>query len=173
LTLLIGLVLSTGLSAQSPPPVNGTIALEGTTNAVYRAAGAVIDATIGAVKFVGGLFGGRGSGADPFDGLREGSTVIVQSSSATDTLSGIDAGALVDEDAIATEGIVTRIDRGRQDITVRFDKGRTETFRLAARQRAQAAANRDQSATPAGRVVTIYYSNASGQKVGHSFTEVS
>jgi hypothetical protein len=171
LVLLIGLALGTGLNAQGPPPVNGTVAIEGTTNAVYRAANAVIIATFDAVKFVGGLFGGKGSGIDPFDGLREGSTVIVQYSSATDEPSDVGATLVADEGPTA-EGIVTRIDRGRQDITVRFEKGRTETFQLAARQAAQAMAKRDQSATPPA-VVTIYYSNPSGQKIAHFFTQVS
>ena len=75
--------LSIALTAQSPPPVHGTIALEGTMRKVYRAANTIIVATIDGVEHVYHftkdvlVHGGKGTGVDALQGLREGSTVVV------------------------------------------------------------------------------------------------
>jgi hypothetical protein len=68
-----------------------------------------------------------------------------------------------------TEGVVTRINQGRRQITVRYDNGKTETFRLT--ERAAAESRVDSNATAQSRVM-IYYSNESGQKVAHFFRKV-
>ena len=88
--------VSITLSAQSPPPVQGTIALEGTMK--------------------------------------------------------------------VTEGVGTRIDPGRKQVTIGFDDGKAWT--LALTDRAAAEAGKAAAGTPK---VIIYYSDDAGQKVAHFF----
>ena len=71
-----------------------------------------------------------------------------------------------------TEGMVTRIDRRRKQITIRFDNGKTETLRLTDRAAAEAAKDVDQTGTGATKVL-IYYSDDAGRKVAHFFKKVS
>src|SRR5579864_4015988 len=85
LTLLGGLVLgmSISLNAQSPPPVQGTVALEGTMKKFYRAANTIVVTTMDGVEHVYHftkdliVHGGKGRGVDALEGLREGATVVV------------------------------------------------------------------------------------------------
>ena len=50
-------------------------------------------------------------------------------------------------DRKVTEGVVTHIDRGRKQITVRFDNTKTETFRLTDRAALEATKDIDQVGT--------------------------
>jgi len=171
--LLLG--MSTRASAQAPPPVQGTVALQATMKKVYQAANVVIVTTIDGVDhayhFARDLVvhGGR-KGVDPFEGLREGATVVVHytvegSDLTVHEIDRIDAGGLE-----TTEGTVTQIDRGGKHITVRYDNGQTETFLLT--ERASAESQTEGAAAGQGKVV-IYYSNESGQKVAHFFRKTS
>ena len=170
--LMLG--VPTRASAQTAPPVQGTVALQATMKKVYQAANVVIVTTIDGVDhayhFAKDLVvhGGK-KGADPLEGLREGTTVVVHytvegSEATVHEIDRIDAEGLE-----ATEGTVTQIDRGRKRITVRYDNGRTETFLLT--ERASAESQTDEAA--AGGKVVIYYSNESGQKVAHFFRKTS
>jgi hypothetical protein len=71
-----------------------------------------------------------------------------------------------------TEGVVKRIDRKKKQITVKFDNGKTETFRLTDRAAAETTKDIDQAGTSVTRVV-IYYSDEGGQKVAHFFKKTS
>ena len=166
------------LSAQSPPPVQGTIALEGTMKTFYRALNTIIVTTIDGVEHVYHftkdlvVHGGKGPGPDALEGLREGSTVVVHY-----TVTGAEASAreidrIGDEGLKVTEGVVTRIGRGRKQITIRFDDGRSETLRLTDRAAAEAGKDVDQAATDAVKVI-VYYSDEGGQKVAHFFKKAS
>jgi hypothetical protein len=180
LTLLGGLVLvmSISLNAQSPPPVQGTIALEGTMKKFYRAANTIIVTTIDGVEHVYHftkdllVHGGKGTGVDALQGLREGSTVVVHYTVEGTAESAREIDRIGDEGLKVTEGVVTRIDRRRKQITVRFDNGKTETFRLTDRAAAEATKDIDQVGTSAMRVV-IYYSDEVGRKVAHFFKKTS
>src|SRR4051812_31267815 len=83
LVLAIGLPTAMVMAAQSPPPVQGTIALEGTMKKVYGGAHTVIVTTIDGVEHVYHfakdvvVHGGKSSGVDALQDLREGSTVVV------------------------------------------------------------------------------------------------
>src|SRR6516164_8880470 len=105
-------------SAQTAPPVQGTIALQATMKKVYQAANVVIVTTIDGVDhayhFAKDLVvhGGK-KGVDPFEGLREGATVVVHY-----TVEGTEATVheidRIDVEGLeTTEGTVTQIDRGR------------------------------------------------------------
>jgi hypothetical protein len=160
-----------GAMAQSAPPVRGTMALEGTIKKVYAAANAVVVATIDGVEHVYHftkdllVHGGKGTGVDALRGLREGSTVVVHYlvEGTQESAQEIDQIGL--EGLRVTEGMVTHIDRGRKQITIRFDSGKKETFRLTER----AAADGPQ--TTSTRVI-VYYSNERGQKVAHYFRKI-
>ena len=172
----VTIMLTAGLSAQSPPPVQGTVALEGTMKKFYQAANVVVVATIDGVehafRFAGDLLvhGGKGAGPDALAGLREGSTVVVHysPSGAGQTAQEIDV--VGDEALKVTEGTVTRLDRRRQQITVRSEGGKTETFRLT--ERAAAEAPKDAETESGAGKVTIYYSDERGQKIVHYFKKL-
>jgi hypothetical protein len=174
----LGWVGSTASSAQSPPPGEGTVALEGTMKKFYRAANTVIVATVDGVEHVYHftkdlvVHGGKGRGPDALEGLREGSTVVVHYTGRGETESAVEIDRIGDEGLKVTEGTVTRIDRGRKQITVRFDDKRTETFRLTDRAAAEVGRDLDAPANDAVRV-TIYYTDEAGRKVAHFFKKTS
>ena len=180
LALLGGLVLGVSITmrAQSPPPAQGTIALEGTMKKFYRAANTIIVTTIDGVEHVYHftkdllVHGGKGRGVDALQGLREGNTVVVHY-----TVEGVEESAreidrVGDEGLKVTEGVVTRIDRGRKQITIRFDNGKTETLRLTDRAAADAGKDVDQGGAGATKVI-VYYSDEAGRKVAHFFKKTS
>jgi hypothetical protein len=79
----------------------------------------------------------------------------------------------IDDDGLrVTEGVVTRVDRRRKEIAIRYDVGKTETLRLT--DRAAADAGTDITVAPAGETrVVVYYTNEAGQKVAHFFKTTS
>jgi hypothetical protein len=174
---LVGLVMaaSAPAGAQTTPPVNGTVALEGTMKKFYRAANTIVVTTVDGVEHVYRfakdlvVHGGKGSGVDALEGLREGSTVVIHYTpdAAGEAASEVDiVGA---EGLEIAEGTVTRLDRGRKQITVRYDNGKTETFRLTDR----AAAESETREAPGEDKVLIYYSTDKGAKVAHYFKKVT
>src|SRR5579864_1016630 len=83
LLLLAVMTAPAALSAQTPPPIRGTMATEGNMKTFYRAANTVIVTTIDGVEHVYHftkdliVHGGKGPGVDALAGLREGTTVVV------------------------------------------------------------------------------------------------
>ena len=177
--ILIALVpsVSMTLSAQSPPPVQGTIALEGTVKTFYRAVNTIIVTTIDGVEHVYHftkdlvVHGGKGRGPDALEGLREGSTVVVHYTVTEAEASAREIDRIGDEGLKVTEGVVTRISRGRKQVTIRFDDGSSETLRLTDRAAAEAGKDVDQ-ATATVKVI-VYYSDEGGRKVAHFFKKAS
>ena len=151
--------------------------LEGTVKAVYRATNVVIVATLDGVEhmyhFTKDLLvhGGKGSGVDALEGLREGTTVVIHSSGTGANQSAVEIDRLGDEGLKTTEGVVTNIDRRQREITIRFDNGTKETLQLTERAAAEAGSGASQVA-PAARV-TVYYADENGRKVAHYFKKVS
>jgi hypothetical protein len=178
-TFVVVIVLIAGLSrplnAQTPPPVQGTVALEGAMKKFYRAANVVIVTTMDGVEhayhFAKDLVvhGGKGSGVDALEGLREGSTVVVHYTVEGTEPTAHEIDPLGSEGLEVTEGIVKRIDHGRKQVIVGYDNGRTEAFRLTDRAAAENIAN---DAVAGRSKVVIYYSNEAGQKVAHFFKKV-
>ena len=177
---IIALVSSVSitLGAQSGPPVQRTIALEGTMKTFYRAVNTIIVTTIDGVDHVYHVtkdlvvHGGKGRGMDALEGLREGSTVVVHYTVTEAEASAREIDRIGDEGLKVTEGVVTRIDRGRKQITIRFDDGKSETLRLTERAAAEAGKDVDQAATAAVKVI-VYYSDEAGRKVAHFFKKAS
>ena len=71
-----------------------------------------------------------------------------------------------------TEGVVTDIDRGKKEITVKYANGRTETLQMTDRAAAESGAGIEKSSGEAAHIV-IYYADESGRKVAHYFKKVS
>jgi hypothetical protein len=152
-TFALGLVLGslTPLEAQSPPPVQGTMALEGSMKEFYRAANVIVVTTVDGMEhmyhFAKNLVvhGGQGSGVDALEGLREGNTVVVHYTVSGQQEFAQEIDRLGDEGLRTTEGKVARIDRKRKEITIRFANGTTETLRMTDRATAESSDTLDQA----------------------------
>jgi hypothetical protein len=180
LTSIGGLALGTSIlvTAQTPPPiqgVTGTIATEGTIKDVHEAGNTVIVGTVDGVEHVFHytkdllIHGGKGSEA--LRGLRPGSTVVVHYTvdGAGEAAHEIDR--VGDEGLKSTEGVVTRVDRGRKQFVIKFPDGKTETFRLTDRAAEDAGKDVGRDTKDASQVV-VYYSDEGGQKVAHFFRKI-
>ena len=170
--------LSIALAAQSaPPPVHGTMALEGTMKTFYRGVNTLVVTTKDGVEHVYHfakdlvVHGGKGNDVAALEGLREGTTVVVHysPSGADQAVHEVD---VVGEGGLqVSEGIVTRIDRRGGEITVRYDNGKTEKFKLTERAAGEAAGPTGK--TEAGARIRIYYTDEAGNRVVHFFTPAS
>jgi TonB family protein len=114
--------VSRDAGAQSPPPVQGTVALEGTMKTFYRGVNVVIVTTIDGVEhayhFAKDLVvhGGNGTTAAALEGLHEGSTVVVHYTVEGAERAVREVDIIGDQGLEVTEGTVSRIDRGRGQI---------------------------------------------------------
>ena len=170
--------MSVPLVAQSPPPVQGTVALEGTMKSFYRAANTVVVATIDGIEHVYHfttnlvVHGGKGTGVDALAGLQEGATVVVHYTVNLNEASATEIDRIGDEGLEITEGVVTHVDRRRKQITIRFDNGKTETLGLTDRAAAEAGAELGEPGAGPTKIV-VYYRDEGGQKVAHFFKKIS
>ena len=175
--IVVTLAMSGAAAAQSPPPVQGTIALEGTMKKFYRAVNVVVVTTIDGVEHVYHfakdlvIHGGKGTGVDALEGLREGTTVVVHYTAEGSEQAAREIDVIGEQGLEVTEGMVTRVDRGRRQITVRYDNGKTEVFRLTERAAAETA--QAVQPVPSGTKVVIYYTDEHGQNVAHFFGRIS
>src|SRR3954463_12023255 len=123
-------------AAQTPPPVQGTIALEGTMKKFYRGAnvGMVtpIDGVEHAYRFTRDLVvhGGKGTDGSALEGLSEGSTVVVHYSVQGTEQSAREIDVIGVDGLEIVEATVTRVDLGRGQISVRYANGKTDVFTL-------------------------------------------
>jgi hypothetical protein len=160
------------LGAQGTPPVQGTIALEATMKTVYKGAQTIIVATIDGVEHVYQfskdliVHGGKGSGVDALEGLQPGRTVVIHYRMGAAAPSATEVDIVGEAGLQITEATVVDIGRNRTEITVRWDSGRTETFKLTANAAAETATLT--AADDLAKVI-VYYSNERGQKVAHYF----
>jgi hypothetical protein len=173
--LLAALGLVATLGAQTSVPFEDTMALQGTMKSFYRAANTIVVTTVDGVEHVYHftrdlvVHGGKGSGIDALRGLPEGATVAVHyhvrgGQQTADEVDYLDAQGLE-----VTEGVLTNIDRRRKEITIQFDDGKKETFRLTDRAAVDAGKDIGPADTEPTRIV-IYYADESGEKVAHFFT---
>ena len=65
---------------------------------------------------------------------------------------------------VSTEGIATKIDRGKKEITIRYDNGKIEKLKLTDRAAADVGKN-----ISADTRIVVYYSDEAGTKVTHYF----
>jgi hypothetical protein len=174
-SLFIGLVAicsAAALDAQQPPAiqgVTGTIATDATTKDEHKVANKIVVKTEDGVEHVFGsakdllVHGGK-----DLSDLKPGTTVVVHYTSDA-------AGELAQEvDRVGTnglsvtEGMVTKINRGKKEIQIRYDNGKIETLALTAH--AAVDGNYDFRDVPPGTTrVVVYYSEDAGHKIAHYF----
>jgi hypothetical protein len=154
------------------------MALEGTMNKFYGALNVIVVSTKDGVEHVIHyttnllVHGGRDAGVDALAGLEEGTTVLVHYAiiGGEETAQEIDYVSRdgSEEGIKLTEGRVVRVDRGKKQITIKYDDGATETLQLTERAAAEAG-----EGVRRGAKVTVYYTDDAGQKVAHAFKRVS
>ena len=177
LALGVVLIVSTPAHAQNRPPLQEPIALEGTMQQFYRAANVVVITTMDGMEHVYHftkdliVHGGKKPGVDALEGLRAGTTVVIHHTTAGSQESIEEIDVLGDEGLKSTEGMVTNIDRRKNEITIRYNNGKTETLQMTSRAAAETEAGIDESAEEA-RVV-VYYSDEAGHKIAHYFKKAS
>ena len=159
------------------PPGQGTVALEATVKTFYKALNVIVVATMDGVEhtyhFTKDLVvhGGKGTGVEALQGLEEGTMVVLHYAGSGSEASASEIDLVGDNQGLkVTEGRVTRIDRGRKEITIRFANGKTETFRLT--ERAAAEGKDVAEGAAGGTKVAIYYSDEAGRRVAHYFKAV-
>jgi hypothetical protein len=116
------------------------------------------------------VHGGKGSGVDALEDMREGSTVVIHYSVEAPDLSAHEIDEVGDGGLMVTEGIVTRVNRPRDQVTVKFSNGTTGTFRLSERA-ASELRTEPTGVSPDTRIV-IYYSDEKGRRVAHFFKKL-
>jgi len=171
------LIVSSPAHPQNRPPLQEPIALEGTMKQFYKAANVVVVTTWDGMEHVYHftkdliVHGGKNPGIDALEGLREGTTVVIHPAAGpTDSAAEIDV--LGDEGLKSTEGMVTKIDRGKKEITIRYNNGKTETLQMTSRAATESEEGVDESGESPSKVV-IYYSEDTGQKIAHYFKKAS
>jgi hypothetical protein len=152
--------------AQQGPAIhgfNGTMATEATIKSEHKAANKIIVETEDGVEHVYDAAKGLvvHGGKDPFSGLKPGTTVIIHYT-ADNTAQEIDRVGI--DGLRSMEGIATRIDRGKKEITVRYDDGKIETLKLTNRAAADVGKNIGEDTR-----IVVYYSDEGGGKVTHYF----
>jgi hypothetical protein len=140
----------------------------------YRALNVVIVATLDGVEHTYHfskdviVHGGR---SGDLDGLRAGTTVVLHYTlkEGQDAVREIDV--MGDEGLAISEGIVRFVDKRRREVTVGYDNGKTEVFRLSARLAAEGEPVESEAHTETK--VIFYYSDEQGYKMAHLFKKVS
>jgi hypothetical protein len=164
---LVGM-LSLGIAstyAQGVPigGLTGTTATEATIKDEQKAANKIVVETKDGVEHIYDAVKGVvvHGGKDPLSDLKPGTTVIIHYT-ADNTVQEIDrvgAGGLS-----TTEGMATKIDRGKKEITVRYDNGKIEKLKLTDRAAADVGKNIGEDTR-----IVVYYSDEAGGKVTHYF----
>jgi hypothetical protein len=179
-TALLALTLggAVAVPAQSPPPVQGTMALEGTMKKLYRGVNVIIVTTMDGVEhayhFTKDLVvhGGKTPGVDALEGLREGSTVVIHYTAGRGGPLAQEVDRVGDEGLYVAEGRVTRLERGRKQISIAYDNGAADVFELTDRAASEALNEDARTAVGPDRVV-IYYRDENGRKIVHFFKKMS
>jgi hypothetical protein len=138
-------------------PVTGTLGLEAAVDKFYSD----VHALVKVMGITDGTKQSRAHGFEALDRLQPGAPVVAQY-----TVKGVQSSAYrVGSGLNVNEGTVTKVDRSRNRITIKFSQGSTETFR-STRHGAQ-----DADGSVHSRVI-VYHANDSGQIVAHYFKPV-
>jgi hypothetical protein len=168
-------VPSLAAAQQIPTPgVTGAIAPDPAIDQEQAAAHTAIAALVNGVKhaFTFVAHGGKRTDVDTLQGLHEGQTVVVRHRVAGTVAAATDRSDIGEDGLQATEGTVIDINRGRRQITIRFDNGASDTFHLSDRAGIDAGQDVGPGDTDATRVL-VYYSDDSGHKVTRLFQKAS
>lgn len=169
---VVAIAFASDAYAQRPPAiqgVTGTIATEATIKDEKKAGNKIVVATEDGAEHVYDAAKDLvvHPGKNPLADLKPGTTVVIHYTP-DNTVHEIDR---VGENGLSvTEGIVSNINRGKKEITIRFDNGKTETLQLT--DRAAVDAGRALKSIPDGTTrVVIYYSDEAKGKVAHYFKQ--
>ena len=154
---------------QTRPPIHGvtgTIATEATIKEEHKAANKIAVATEDGVEHVYDAVTGLKvhGGNEALADLKPGTTVVIHYSP-DNTVQEIDR--VGDGGLQTTEGMATKIDRGKKELTVRYDNGKVEKLKLTDR----AASDAGRNISPDTRIV-VYFSEGEGGKVTHYFKAI-
>lgn len=160
------------LDAQQPPAIHGlsgTIATEATIKDEHKAANKIVVKTEDGVEHV---FDGAKDllvhGGKDLSDLRPGTTVVVHYTADATGESAREVDRVGANGLSMTEGMVTKIDRSKKEIQIRYDNGTIETLALTAR--AAVDGNLDFRNLPHGTTrIVVYYSEDAGHKLAHYF----
>jgi hypothetical protein len=172
------LALPASYAGQEPPPVNGTIALEGTVDQTYKAANTIIVKTVDGVRhhfhLTGktAVHGSESAGAEALRGLEAGSTVAVHYVADAGEQTALEVDRLDDKGLKTMKGVVTLVDRAGRKIAIRLADGSTQTLRLTDRAAMHVGKDVDRARANTTRVI-VYYADDAGQRVAHYFKRVS
>jgi len=159
-------------AGQEPPPISavtGTIALDGTVQKVYGGLNTIIVKTEDGVEHLFHLEDRTEvHGGDALRGIEQGSTVAVHYTRQGDKEVAHEVDRLGGDGLPSTEGVVTKVDRTTQTISIRLADGSEQKLRLTER----AAAESGSAASDLVKVV-VYFSDESGRRVVHYFRRVS
>ena len=165
--------------AQVPPPINGftgTMATEGSIDAVDVAARTVIVKTEDGVRHVfhaaRTLLVHGGPGMNSLKDLKPGVSVAIHYSLVGEEATAEEIDHIGDGGLQTAEGIVTRVDRGRREITIQLEDGTTELLKLTEHAAAGASKELDRSVGTSTRII-VFYTNDAGKKVVHFFRKAS
>ena len=163
---LAGVVLGIAPAYGQGPAIHGltgTIATEATIKAEHKAAHTIVVETADGVEHIYKAVKGVvvHGGKDPLSDLKPGTTVIIHYTAGNEAqeIDRVGAGGLS-----TTEGVATKIDRGKKEITIRYDNGKIETLKLTDR----AAADVGKNIGVDTRII-VYYSEETGGRVTHYF----
>jgi hypothetical protein len=163
-TLLVGAFAIATPTADAQilvPPNNGfnaTIALPSTVDAFWTGVNEGLDKAGDGINDLVGAKGPRGGkGIGSLDSLRPGTPVAVQYTVKGIQTSADGAGQVGSDGVKANEGVVTKVDRAKKEITIKFADGQTQ--KLESENSFSAHSSR----------AIVYYTDESGQRVAHYF----
>jgi hypothetical protein len=172
------LMASAPARAQDPPPaipgVTGTIALDGTVDKFYGATHQVLVKTADGVRHLLHLssrteiHGNTPRAEGPFDGLEEGSQVVVQYVADGETKTAVEIDRVGNGGLKTIEGAVTNLDRAAKTLTVRLADDSEIMLRLTDRAAHHLGKNIESQAR-----VVVYYADDGGEWVAHYFKRAS
>jgi hypothetical protein len=143
------------------PPNNGfnaTIALPSTVDAFWTGVNEGLEKAGDGVHHLVDAKGPRvRKGAGSLESLQPGTPVAVQYTVKGIQASADGAGQVGDDVLTANEGVVTKVDRGKKEVTVRFADGQTQKLES------------ENSITSHSSRAIVYYRDESGRRVAHYF----
>lgn len=103
-----------------------------------------------------------------FDGLKDGSEVVVRYTEKGTEKTADDLGKLGKDGMKATKGTITKVDKGTKTVVVKSADGTEKTFEYTANA-SKDIGEATGKGVEKGTKVTVYYTEEAGKKVAHFF----
>jgi hypothetical protein len=103
-----------------------------------------------------------------FDGLKEGTEVVVHETGKGTKETGLEIGKISDDGVKVTEGTVVKVDHGTKTVVVKSADGTEKAFdytETAGKDMGEGVG----AGTEKGAKVTVYYTEEGGKKIAHFF----